>query len=139
MELSRAALVVAIVAGFAGVLLFSPYEAFLEGVLALAIIVAAVVGDVASAQSPGLAGDHGGGDLSARENVGGAEFDLGPSGGELVNGNECVGGRSRVFRGEWPREVQLFELGFFITICAHRDSILPVSAPSRLCLAGGLD
>ena len=43
-ELSRAALVVAIVAGFAGVLLFTPYEAFLEGVLALAIIIAAVVG-----------------------------------------------------------------------------------------------
>jgi hypothetical protein len=45
-ELSRAALVVAIVAGVAGVLLFTPYEAFLEGVLALAIIVAAVVGFV---------------------------------------------------------------------------------------------
>lgn len=44
MDLSRAALVVAIVAGFAGVLLFTPLEAFLEGIIALAIIVAAVVG-----------------------------------------------------------------------------------------------
>jgi hypothetical protein len=50
-----------------------------------------------------------------------------------------VGGRSRVFRGQWPSEVQLFELGFFITICAHLDSILSVSAASRFCLAGGLD
>ena len=44
MELSRAALAVAIVAGFAGVLLFTPYEAYLEGVIAFAIIIAAVVG-----------------------------------------------------------------------------------------------
>ena len=36
--------------------------------------------DVAGAESPGLAGDHGGGDLSAVENVGGAEFDLGAGG-----------------------------------------------------------
>jgi hypothetical protein len=39
-----------------------------------------------------LAGDHGGGDLSAGEDVGGAEFDLGAGGRELVNGNERVGG-----------------------------------------------
>ena len=44
MELSRAALVVAIVAGLAGVLLFTPYEAFLEGVIAFAIVVAALLG-----------------------------------------------------------------------------------------------
>ena len=48
--------------------------------------------DVAGAQSPGLAGDHGGGDLASGEDASGAEFHLGPSGGELVNGNERVGG-----------------------------------------------
>ena len=37
-------LVIAIVAGLAGILLFTPYEAFLEGAIALAIIVAAAVG-----------------------------------------------------------------------------------------------
>ena len=48
--------------------------------------------DVAGAQSPGLASDHGGGDLAAGENVGGAEFDLGAGSGVGVNGNERVGG-----------------------------------------------
>jgi hypothetical protein len=47
--------------------------------------------DVARAQSPGLAGDHGGGDLSAGENVSGAEFDLGAGGGVVVDGDEGVG------------------------------------------------
>lgn len=42
MELSRPVLVV--VAILAGALLFTPYEAFLEGLIALAIVVAAVVG-----------------------------------------------------------------------------------------------
>jgi len=41
--------------------------------------------DVAGAESPGLAGDHGGGDLSAVENVGGAEFDLGAGGGIVMD------------------------------------------------------
>src|SRR4029077_7551456 len=48
--------------------------------------------DVAGAESPGLASDHGGGDLASGEDVGRAEFNLGAGGGELVNGNECVGG-----------------------------------------------
>ncbi len=48
--------------------------------------------DVTGAQSPGLASDHGGGDLAAGENVGGAEFDLGAGGGVVVDGDECVGG-----------------------------------------------
>jgi len=42
MELSRP--VVVVVAILAAVLLFTPYEAFLEGIIALAIVVAAVVG-----------------------------------------------------------------------------------------------
>jgi len=53
--------------------------------------VVADFANVASAQSPGLAGDHGGGDLPAGEDVGGAEFDLGAGGGVVVNGNEGVG------------------------------------------------
>ena len=50
-----------------------------------------------------------------------------------------VGGCSRVFRSQWSREVQLLELGFFIAVCIHRPSILPVSAPAGFCLACGLD
>ena len=46
MELSKAAFVVAVVALVAGVLLFTPYEAFLEGAIALAIVVAAIVGSL---------------------------------------------------------------------------------------------
>jgi uncharacterized membrane-anchored protein len=42
MELSRPVLVLVTI--LAGVLLFTPHEAFLEGVIALAIVVAAVVG-----------------------------------------------------------------------------------------------
>jgi hypothetical protein len=48
--------------------------------------------DVSRAQSPELAGDHGGGDLASGENVGGAEFNLGARSGVAVNGNERVGG-----------------------------------------------
>ena len=54
--------------------------------------VVANFADVASAQSPGLAGDHGGGDLSAGEDVGGAEFDFRAGGREVLDGNERVGG-----------------------------------------------
>ena len=43
--------------------------------------------DIAGAESPGLGGDHGGGDLSAGEDVGGAEFDLGAGGGVVVDGD----------------------------------------------------
>jgi hypothetical protein len=48
--------------------------------------------DVTRAKSPGLAGDHGGGDLASGENVGGAEFDFGTGGGVVLNGNQRVGG-----------------------------------------------
>src|SRR6266478_6625728 len=48
--------------------------------------------DVTRAKSPGLAGDHGGGDLAARENVGGAEFDLGAGRRIVMDRNERVGG-----------------------------------------------
>lgn len=44
MELSKAAFVVAILAVVAGALLFTPYEALLEGAIALAIVLAAIVG-----------------------------------------------------------------------------------------------
>jgi hypothetical protein len=47
--------------------------------------------DIARAQPPRLAGDHGGGDLAAGENVGGAEFDLGAGSRVVVDGNERVG------------------------------------------------
>jgi hypothetical protein len=39
-----------------------------------------------------LAGDDGGGDLASGEDVGGAEFDLGAGGRELMNGDKGVGG-----------------------------------------------
>jgi len=48
--------------------------------------------DVTGAQSPGLAGDHGGGDLAAGKNAGGAEFDFGAGGGEMLHGNKRIGG-----------------------------------------------
>jgi hypothetical protein len=54
--------------------------------------VVADFADIAGAQSPGLAGDHGGGDLAAGKDVSGAEFDFGTGGGVVVNGNERVGG-----------------------------------------------
>ncbi len=44
MELSRLAVVIFAIGGLAAELLFTPYEAFLEGILALGIITAAVVG-----------------------------------------------------------------------------------------------
>src|ERR1700737_128343 len=43
--------------------------------------VVAHLADVASLQSPGLAGDHGGGDLSTGQDVGGVKGDLGSGGG----------------------------------------------------------
>jgi hypothetical protein len=54
--------------------------------------VVANFSDVAGAQSPGLAGDHGGGDLSAGKDVGGAEFDFGAGGWVVMDGDERVGG-----------------------------------------------
>ena len=54
-------------------------------------VIVANFADVARAQPPGLAGDHGGGNLAAGEDVRRAEFDFGASGRELVNGNERVG------------------------------------------------
>jgi hypothetical protein len=54
--------------------------------------VVADFADVAGAKSPGLAGDHGGGDLAAGEDVGGTEFNLGAGGRVVVNGNQGVGG-----------------------------------------------
>ena len=53
--------------------------------------VVADFADVAGAESPGLAGDHGGGGLSAGENAGGAEFDLGAGCGIVVQRDEGVG------------------------------------------------
>jgi hypothetical protein len=44
MEPARAALIIAIIGGLAAVLLFTPLEAFLEGGVAIAIVVAAMVG-----------------------------------------------------------------------------------------------
>jgi hypothetical protein len=46
MELSRFAAVIFVICGLAAVLLFTPYEAYLEGILALGIIAAAVTGSV---------------------------------------------------------------------------------------------
>jgi len=54
--------------------------------------VVANFADVAGAESPGLAGDHCGGNLAAGEDVGGAEFDFRSGGRELVDGDESVGG-----------------------------------------------
>ena len=54
-------------------------------------VIVANFADIACAQSPGLAGDHGGGDLASGEDVGRTELDLGAGGRELVNGNERVG------------------------------------------------
>jgi len=48
--------------------------------------------DVAGAQSPGLAGDHGGGDLASGQDIGGAKFDFGAGGRIVVDGDERVGG-----------------------------------------------
>jgi hypothetical protein len=47
--------------------------------------------DVASAQSPSLAGDHSGGDLAARENGGGFKRDLGAAFGMVRERDERVG------------------------------------------------
>ncbi|PYU25267.1 MAG: hypothetical protein DMG30_05915 [Acidobacteria bacterium] len=44
MELSRFAVVISAIAGLAALLLFTPYEAYLEGILALGIVTGAVVG-----------------------------------------------------------------------------------------------
>jgi hypothetical protein len=46
MELSKFAAVIFVIAGVAVVLLFTPYETYLEGALALIIVVAAVVGSL---------------------------------------------------------------------------------------------
>ncbi len=54
--------------------------------------VVADFADIAGAESPGLAGDHGGGDLSAGEDIGGTKFDLGAGGRIVVDGDERVGG-----------------------------------------------
>jgi len=48
--------------------------------------------DVARAQTPLLAGDHGGGDLAAGQDLRGAKFDFGAAGGIVCDGNESVGG-----------------------------------------------
>ena len=48
--------------------------------------------DVTRAKSPGLAGDHGGGDLASGEDIGGAKFDFGAGGRIVVDGDERVGG-----------------------------------------------
>jgi hypothetical protein len=55
-------------------------------------VVVADFADVAGAQAPLLAGDHGGGDLAAGQNLGGAEFDFGATGGIVGDGDESVGG-----------------------------------------------
>ena len=47
--------------------------------------------DVAGAKSPGLAGDHGGGDLASGEDIGGAKFDFGAGSGVVMNGDQRVG------------------------------------------------
>ncbi len=55
-------------------------------------IVVAELADVAGTQAPGLAGDHGGSDLSPGEDGGGAELHFGAGGGVVRNGNQRVGG-----------------------------------------------
>jgi hypothetical protein len=54
--------------------------------------VVADFADVAGTESPGLAGDHRGSDLTAGEDVGGAELNFGAGSGVVVNRNERVCG-----------------------------------------------
>src|SRR5579859_2481074 len=55
-------------------------------------VIVAKFSNVARAQSPGLAGDHGAGDLAAGKNAGGLEFDFGAASGILVERDESVSG-----------------------------------------------
>ena len=140
MEFLRPVLVV--VAIVAGVLLFTPYEAFLEGVIALAIAVAAVVGFLLHPRREVFYVRTAIRLIDPRQAL---EHDFLAVRVELVRlwllfvAYVSIGGCSRVFRSQWSREVQLLALGFFISICIHRVSILPVSAPARFYLARGLD
>ncbi len=54
--------------------------------------VVAELADVACAETPVLAGDYGGGDLSAGEGADGGVFGLGAAGGEFGEGDDGVGG-----------------------------------------------
>jgi hypothetical protein len=48
--------------------------------------------DIVGAEAPSLAGDEGGGDLAAREDLRAEHFDLGAEGGELGKSENSVGG-----------------------------------------------
>ena len=54
--------------------------------------VVAEFADVAGAEMPVLAGDYGGGDLSAGEGADGGVFSFGAAGGEFGEGDDGIGG-----------------------------------------------
>ncbi len=62
------------------------------GTVKLRGVVVTEFADVTGAKSPELASDHGAGDLSARKNAGGFEFDFGTARGIFVERDESVGG-----------------------------------------------
>jgi len=55
-------------------------------------VVIADFADVTRAQAPVLAGDHGGGNLAAEQNLRGTKFDFGAAGRIVGDGDEGVGG-----------------------------------------------
>src|SRR5262249_10431250 len=66
--------------------------AFERGAVKVSSIIITEFADVPGSESPGLASDHGAGDLAPGKNAGGFEFDFGAASGILVEGDERVGG-----------------------------------------------
>src|SRR5579859_2822817 len=62
------------------------------GAMKLGGVVVAELSDVARAKAPGLASDHGAGNLAAGKNGGGIEFDFGAARGKFAERDESVGG-----------------------------------------------
>jgi len=62
------------------------------GAMELGGVVVPDFADVTGAQTPVLAGNHGGGDLAAEQNLRGAKFDFGAAGRIVGDGDEGVGG-----------------------------------------------
>jgi len=66
--------------------------AFERGAVKVGSIIITEFADVPGSESPGLASDHGAGDLAPGKNAGGFEFDFGAARWIFVERDECVRG-----------------------------------------------